>query len=391
MVNRLTWLAWSSSLVLAVGGYWLLYLDRDTVVDAFDLMTSLSGLAFCTVGLLIVRARPGNRVGWLASVLGFVLVISFFCSEYAIRASLGNGLPLASPIAYLGHFVSTLLLITIALLVLTYPTGTIGGWVWRVATALAVGAWLCFLVSAPFVEVRSWRLVDVGSTPVTEMVLAPALLEGAPPLMSMSGAELVDFGYSLGFIAILAGVVSMAIRYLRNQGLERIQIKWLVYVLVLGFALIGIFLATRLPGVRELGGFALFVGSPVAIGVAITRHGLYEINRVISRTVTYAIVAGLLTGVVAATAALVGAQFRQPWVVAATTMSVAAVFNPLRRRVHRWVDHRFNRSRYDAERVMHGFGVTLQDRVDPEGIVDGWIGVISETMQPASVGVWLRR
>jgi hypothetical protein len=129
---------------------------------------------------------------------------------------------------------------------------------------------------------------------------------------------------------------------------------------------------------------------PIAIGVAVLRYRLYDLGRVVSRTVTYAIVVGLLIGVVALTAAVVGAQFESPLVVAATTLAVAAVFNPLRRRVQSTVDRRFNRSRYDAERVIDDFAGSLRDRTDPVEVVDGWMGVITETMQPVAIGVWTR-
>jgi hypothetical protein len=89
-------------------------------------------------------------------------------------------------------------------------------------------------------------------------------------------------------------------------------------------------------------------------------------------------------------AALAGSQFDEPWVVAATTLAVAALFNPLRKRIQGWVDRRFNRSRYDAEHVMDEFASSLRDRVDPEGVVDGWVGVVSETMQPSAQGLWVR-
>ena len=129
---------------------------------------------------------------------------------------------------------------------------------------------------------------------------------------------------------------------------------------------------------------------PVSIYLAITRYRLYEVDRLISRTLTYALVVGLLAGVVALAAALVGTRFDSPLVVAATTLGVAALFNPLRRRVQRVVDRRFNRSRYDAERVMDEFAHSLRDEVEEEAVVEGWQGVVKETMHPSSVGVWVK-
>ena len=131
-------------------------------------------------------------------------------------------------------------------------------------------------------------------------------------------------------------------------------------------------------------------GIAIGVGLAIARYRLFDVDRFVARTVTYSLVVGLLVGAVALAAGLVGTMFDSPLVVAATTLGVAAVFNPLRRRVQAVVDRRFNRSRYDAERVMDEFAGTLRARTDPVGVVDGWMGVISETMQPAAIGVWTR-
>jgi hypothetical protein len=131
---------------------------------------------------------------------------------------------------------------------------------------------------------------------------------------------------------------------------------------------------------------------PLAILLAVLRYRLYEIDRIISRTVTYVSVIALLGGVYLAglTAMTTILPAESPLAVAGSTLAVAALFNPVRRRIQAWVDRRFSRSRYDAQKVMDRFAGSLQDRVDSEGLVNGWVGVVSETMQPASVSVWVR-
>jgi hypothetical protein len=131
---------------------------------------------------------------------------------------------------------------------------------------------------------------------------------------------------------------------------------------------------------------------PFSVGFSVARYRLYDIDRIISRTVSYALVAGFLGLVFFGLVTAVGAVSpgESPLAVAASTLAVAALFNPVRKRVQGWVDRRFNRSRYDAEKVMEGFAGSLQDRVDPDGVVDGWVAVVEETMQPSSVGVWVR-
>jgi hypothetical protein len=160
----------------------------------------------------------------------------------------------------------------------------------------------------------------------------------------------------------------------------------------------GVYGAAGLVAVDETGGFTgadvllpfALVGIGLAIALALLRYRLYEIDRVVSRTVSYAIVIALLTGAVVIVATVVGTRFTDPLVVAATTLGVAAVFNPVRRRVHRWVDRRFNRSQFDHEKVISDFASTLRDLVDPEVVVDGWMEAVVETMQPAASGVWVR-
>jgi hypothetical protein len=136
----------------------------------------------------------------------------------------------------------------------------------------------------------------------------------------------------------------------------------------------------------------LSVGIPVSIAMSITRYRLYEIDRIVSRTVSYTLVVVILGAVYVGGVTWLTSLLpdQSQLVVAATTLAVAALFNPVRRRVQMWVDRRFNRSRYDTQRVMDRFAGSLRDQVDAEAVVDGWVGVVSETMQPTSVSVWVR-
>ncbi len=131
---------------------------------------------------------------------------------------------------------------------------------------------------------------------------------------------------------------------------------------------------------------------PIAATLAILRYRLYDIDRIISRTVSYAIVIATLAAVYALGLAGLTSLLdtESSLAVAAATLAVAALFNPLRKRVQGFVDHRFNRTRYDAERVMTQFTGSLRDEVDPNTVLSGWVGVVSETMRPVASGVWLR-
>jgi hypothetical protein len=132
---------------------------------------------------------------------------------------------------------------------------------------------------------------------------------------------------------------------------------------------------------------------PIAIGIAVFRYRLFEVDRFISRTVSYALVVGFLAAVFVAGVTWIPNALGlgdSPLLVAASTLAVAAIFNPLRRQTQVWVDRRFNRSHYDAERVMESFAGSLQTRVDPDGVMDDLVDVVSEAMQPESVGAWVR-
>jgi hypothetical protein len=201
----------------------------------------------------------------------------------------------------------------------------------------------------------------------------------------------VDAGFIFGFMSAIPATLSVIARF-RNAGfVERQQIKWLL-------AATCVFAVAYIVGAISDDEWVWWVVSlamaaiPLAILLAVLRYRLYEIDRLISRTVAYVIVIALLGAVYlggfAAMTSFLPAE--SPLAVAGSTLAVAALFNPVRRRVQEWVDRRFNRSRYDARQVMDRFAGSLQGQVESEGLVDGWVSVVSETMEPASVAVWVR-
>jgi hypothetical protein len=189
----------------------------------------------------------------------------------------------------------------------------------------------------------------------------------------------------------LAAVASLAFRYRRAGTAERAQLKWLVYAgaLVVVVALTSVPTApTNLQNALASGAVALI---PVAIGIAVLRYRLYDIDRVISRTLAYAIVTGLLVGlyaslVLAATRIL---SFHTSIAVAAATLAAAALFNPLRRQVQLRVDRRFNRARYDADQTVAVFAARLKDTVDLDSVRDDLAGVVHQALEPAHVSLWI--
>jgi hypothetical protein len=206
-------------------------------------------------------------------------------------------------------------------------------------------------------------------------------------------------GVTLLFVILFAllAAASQVVRYVRARGVERLQIKWFAFAVIGAISLIIVQSALRdvvpLPAVVWDLVFALsVVAFPVAIGASVMRYRLYEIDRIMSRTVSYTLVVGFLglvfVGTVTGLTTLLETQ--SDLVVAGSTLAVAALFNPVRKRVQGVVDRRFNRSRYDAERVMTRFAAALRDEVDPDAVVDGWMSVVAATMEPSTAAVWVR-
>ena len=358
-------------------GWWPLQADLDTM--------SFTGtmLMFLALGPLILWKADGNRVGWVFSAIGLAILFSALSGSLADR-----GLVVFQAIGgafWLGW------IIALGTLVLWFPTGRVPGrrWLWL--------QWLGFvlvgltLITYSFTEqicVES----DVGCL---AWVDNPIGIRGMPnPEYGWLSAPL----FVLYPIFMGATLVSLFVRFRRSETIERLQLKWFLFAcfsFVAGLCsefVLEWFGVTEPPVLVDLWIGLSILGIPIAATLAILRYRLYDIDRIISRTVSYAIVIATLGAVytlgLAGLTSLLDSD--SPLAVAAATLAAAALFNPLRRRVQAFVDHRFNRTRYDAERVMTQFTGTLRDEVDPNTVLSGWVGVVSETMRPVASGVWLR-
>lgn len=332
---------------------------------------------FLVVGtVLAVRVR-GNMIGSVLVIGASAGLLYDVGTVYAvISMERSTSLPLEHFAAWIGAWTGPLSFLTVPLLLVLFPDGRFLGWRRWFIPAFALAVCLT-LVGA----------VLIWDAP-TEVLVALSIGGGVD---GYSGYAFVDSAFPLSWLLSVPAGISLYLRFRRGTRLERQQIKWLLASVVaipvawwLGDLL--------LPGLSDTG---LTLGLPVialplAVGVAVLRYRLYDLGRIVSRSVTYAAVIALLGGAVAVVAAVAGAQFEEPWVVAATTLGIAALFNPLRRRVHRWVDRRFNRSRYNAEGIMDEFTGSLRDQVDTEQLIEGLVRVVDDTMLPATVGVWVR-
>lgn len=369
------------------------------------------------LGLLLVVRAGAVRMGWLLLLMALG---GAFAAAGAAMPSSPENLEWAwlIPVSSVGWF--TWLILNLVALPLLFPTGRPPSPPWRpvfwtMVLLIGVAGFLglftpelsgyCTDSDPMAADCAAWeasgQAIAVSDCDTDEGVLECEVTVDNPlgiawvPHPEDSTVGGITFIGILG-LAVLS-LVSMGFRLRRADSVERQQIKFLF--VALGFfvlwtiveALLVDGLGAEVPaGIESVMELLSWTAIPVAIYLAITRYRLYDIDRLISRTVTYTIVVGLLAGAIALLATLVGTRFEDPLIVAGTTLAVAAIFNPMRRRVQRWVDRRFNRSKYDADLVASEFVGTLRDRIDTEEIEAGWRAVVASTMEPSSLGVWLR-
>jgi hypothetical protein len=353
--------------------------------DTLDYVLGLTGLcvSFSTLGVLILIRRPENRMGRLFLALA--------CNETVVvvlrlwATSLNPASTTAGVIAVIEEALRIVGISGAGVAILLFPTGRLLSRRWRIVVGL-------------------FGVVTVMGT--AGQALAPGVMDGLPPVISpwatqATGAiaHALEPGAALLGVAFLAAAASLVVRYRRAGRAEREQIKLFGIAVVFVVVLI-MSLSAGLP--KQMNGLLgslvwqlPFILPPAAIGYAILRRGLFDIDRVISRTVSYAIVTAILVaGYVAlvvvfesVTRPLTG---RSDPAVAASTLILAALFVPLRRRVQSAVDHRFNRKRYDAEKTIEVFSARLRDEIDIDALGAELEEVVARTMQPAHVAVWLR-
>ncbi len=368
------------------GGVWLvvaLYLlavGADGIRDG-DWTGLIAFTGFPLVGAIILTSRPRNGVGWflLAYWIGWIL------GSYTVTRLFGDEPNL--PIAIASNMFGYLYWPTVPIIGAIFPHG-------RFETR--IGA------------VSTWTLLGANLIGAASQIAAPTVywtdVELANPLASAIAPEvalIANIVYGVVAVASIVGIaIDVVIRWRRSRGVERQQFKWFGFGLISTFVLyvgVGMVLVLTVfpsnPGANEaLGPFILVTIEliPASIGMAITRAGLYDIGRIVSRTVTYAIAAIAAIAVYSLIVLGVGALVPgdNPIVVAVATLAAAAVFLPLLRWAQRILDRRFDRERYDAEKVVHAFGEHLRGDVDPATTAPELVEAIERTLQPSAVGIW---
>ncbi len=347
-------------------------------------------LAFPTIGAVVASRRPRHPVGWLFLGVGLLFGVSALAPEYAdftLYAKPGS-LPAVGVFVWSSTWVDTTLFLSIAFLLLLFPTGKLPSRRWRPALWLAVAAVVLSFMTSAFKPGPVWK--------DTLNVDNPLGIGALGSLLDTAGTVV---WFSFAGTMLLAGA-SVIVRFRHAHGDERQQLKWISFaalVLVVAFAAgntTGHLGATGDAVVNGILALAL-AGIPVAAGLSILRYRLYEIDRVISRTLVYVVLTAILgaayVGLVLAGQALFSSfAGGSNLAIAVSTLVVAALFLPVRFRVQRFVDRRFYRRRYDAQRTLEAFGARLREQVDLETLQAELRGVVHETMQPVSVGLWVR-
>jgi hypothetical protein len=338
----------------------------------------LSQSTFALVGAVVLVRRPDNRTGWIFCAVAVVASTVSWATQYATQALIvePGSLPAGDEVAWLTMGPGVLIPVCFALLVAWFPDGRFLSPRWRVL------GWMCVIVVVMTV------IASVALWPYR----GPEMLVANQP--EVPGADLANVLMASAFLIVLAVVLgalaSIVLRFRSGGPLTRLQLKW--FALAASIGVLGLFVGA----LWERAGVALTsVGSlalPVAAGIAILRYRLFEIDRIINRTIVYALVSGTVVAVYAISVLVIGMISVGPsnqLSVAVATLLAAAAFRPALTRFQGMVDRRFYRRKYDATRTIDSFGARLRTTTDLDELTDDLIGVVGATLQPAHASLWL--
>jgi hypothetical protein len=342
----------------------------------------LEPLLFTLVGALIAWKRPENSVGWLLLAYSLARALTGFVASYGMYgATHPESVPAADFFAWLSVWTWSLPIVLIPLVLLHFPDGRLPSPGWRWAR------WLC---SLPAVLMLGPAVAWYGE-PASRF---PAIEDGSFLGEDWVGPVLTVMFASL-LLSMLVALTSLVVRYRRSLGPERQQLKWVLLATAI-LAVQGIW-EIFLPGpgdlLAALGAIA-FAAIPASMAIAILRYRLYDIDRIINRAIVYAVVTGSLVAVYAGTVFVIGTVAigrDDNLTVAVATLVAAAAFRPLLRRVQAFVDRRFYRHKYDAQRTIDAFGSRLREETDLSELTSDLVGVVRRTVQPTHVSVWIRK
>ncbi len=389
------WLAWSLwTLAVALTGLSLLLLGLNLShpgTHLFDWWLGNSTVVIdATVGAIVASRRPENPVGWLLCLSGVAVGTSSFASQYAIYALLAEpgSLPAGEALAWVAAWQLPIMIGLQVSYLLRFPTGRLPSGRWRPLAWLIVA----FVVVGVVLSAFSPEAYLGSLGPIRN----PLGIDG------LTGAYKALL-YTMAPLLFVAAVLSLFVRLRNSTGVERQQLKWFAYaaaVFAIGIILISIPIAIDAPPWFEWAGEAVFVagtpGVPIAIGIAILRYRLYDIDLLINRSLVYGPLSALLAAAYVGSVVSLQSVLRtltgqeSTLAVVASTLLIAALFNPLRRLVQGFVDRRFYRRKYDAAKTLAAFTARLREETDLDALGHDLVGVVRGTVQPEHASLWLR-
>jgi hypothetical protein len=387
----LAWALWALAMVGLPVVAWLDHLSRQAGRPDLAQLSGgsvvgpvLALVSAATVGAVLASRRPRHPVGWLLLILGLALNASGVAAAYAAYGLVARpgALPAAHAVARYAPALILTALPALSFVLLLTPTGSLPSPRWR--------WWAWATVAAPVALLVAVALARGSLDPRYQV-------ENTLDFRGVGGALLVVNQLTLGvtLLALMVAAGSLVVRFRRARGVERLQLRWVAWAAALvALAAIAALAsaALGLPEVLDWAAGACVALLPLAAGAAILRYRLYDLDRIISRTVAYGLLTVLLGGGYAAVVLGLGRLLGRdsPLVVATATLAVAAAFQPARHRIQAVVDRRFDRRRYDAARTIGGFSARLRQQVDLDTLTGELLGVVEQTMQPTQVSLWLR-
>lgn len=388
------------NLLLSFVGIVLSFSSVDFELDTYTLTFILTAISYSLLAILIIRRHPKHIVGWIFLVIGSAPSFAFFMlAVYTVFPQMESSL-----FYRVGQWFGTLAffptyLVPLTLVLQYFPTGHLPSRRWRllpVLTIIAIGSMLSAMAFHPW----PWEATDAPD------LNNPFGIPGSEAFFE----QLIEFAYIAFAISLFGSLAAMLVRYRRSKGIERVQMKWLVYTAVIGItALLFLedaitFLSETILGLEpafttnSLGDIVLLllpVLFSLVIGIAILRHRLFDIDVIIRRTLQYAILTGLLAlvyfGLVVVLQTIFSAveDLKSPFFIVVSTLVIAALFNPLRKRLQEIIDRRFYRKKYESEQALAQFASAARDEVDLDELSAALLGVVQETIQPQSISLWL--
>jgi hypothetical protein len=390
--GALAWAVWALTMLGLAAGAWLDHLLRQTgspetawLLQASSVPLLVAAVSAATVGALLGSRRPAHPVGWLLLGLGLLVVVNVIVSGYVGYGVVARpgALPAAGYLAGISNGVQVLWLACGGFVLLLTPTGSLPSPRWR--------WWARVAVAAPVLLVLLFAVDPQPMLPEHPTVGNPLALP--VPIGLLLAVAAVDAVIVLATLVAAAG--SLVVRFRRARGTERQQLRWLAFAAAL--AAVALLVAVAAGVMAKDGVVLAALGTcvallPLATGAAILRYRLYDLDRIISRTLAYGLLTVLLglgyAGVVLGLGQFLGRE--SSLVVAAATLAVAAAFQPARRGIQAVVDRRFNRRRYDAAQTIQAFSARLRQQVDLDTLTAELLAVVEQTIQPTSVSLWLR-